>query len=256
VTWGVRQRFGRYMALESPLHGLDPAAKLVVFGLLVASVLICGSWLQLVAAACYVAVLCAVSGVRVRFYFDSLRYFSWMFALSFAINLVFPRGEGTARLSYHALSVAGVFSVRLVLMILAATLLTVVASPSEIGDSLLLLARPRGRIGRRAAEFATLVSIALRFVPVMFEEAERIRAAQRLRGQPSTGLRNRITSVVTLIVPLLESALRRSVSLGYALEARCYGYRLPQSPGVRVGINEIIFGSCGIGVLVVLIFMR
>jgi energy-coupling factor transport system permease protein len=256
VTRSVKQRFGRYMALESPLHGLDPVFKLLVFGLLVACVLLSASWPAMAVVALYIALLCRASRVRLRFYLDSLRYFAWMFALSFAVNLVFPRGAEAERLSYQALNIAGLFSVRLALMILAATLLTVVTSPSEIGDGLLLVARIRGRVGRRAAEFATLISISLRFVPVMFEEAERIRAAQMLRGQPVSGLANRVRSVVTLVVPLLESALRRSVSLGYALEARCYGYRVPRSPDLRVGANEIIFGSSGIGLLVVLVLMR
>ncbi len=256
MTWSVKQRFGRYMALESPLHGLDPAAKLLVFCLLIACVLLCGSWPAMAVTAVYIAALCLASRVRLWFYLDSLKYFAWMFALSFAVNLVFPRGAEVERLSYEALNVAGLFSVRLALMILAATLLTVVTSPAEIGDSLLLVSRVRGRVGRRAAEFATLISISLRFVPVMFEEAERIKAAQMLRGQATSGLVNRVRSVVTLIVPLLESAMRRSVSLSYALEARCYGYRVPRSPDLRVGTNEIIFGSSGIGLLVVLILMR
>jgi energy-coupling factor transport system permease protein len=204
----------------------------------------------------YIAILCLASRVSLSFYVDSLRYFAWMFALSFAINVVFPRGIDVERMSYAALNVAGLFSVRLALMILAATLLTVVTSPAEIGDSLLLVSRIRGSVGRRAAEFATLISISLRFVPVMFEEAERIRAAQMLRGQKTSGLVNRVRSVVAVIVPLLESALRRSVSLGCALEARCYGYRVPRSPDLRVGTNEIIFGSGGIGLLVILILMR
>lgn len=244
------------MALESPLHRLDPAAKVLVFCLLVTCILLSGSWMSMAVTAAYITVLCLASRVRLLFYLDSLKYFAWMFALSFAVNLIFPRGMEAERLSYEALSIAGLFSVRLALMILAATLLTVVTSPSEIGDSLLLVSRVRGRIGRRAAEFATLISISLRFVPVMFEEAERIRAAQMLRGQATSGLVNRVRSIVTLIVPLLESALRRSVSLGYALEARCYGYRVPRSPDLRVGANEIIFGSSGIGVLVILILMR
>jgi energy-coupling factor transport system permease protein len=256
VPWGVRQRFGRYMALDSPLHALDPAAKIVVFALLVACVLLCNSWLMIAAAASYMIVLLGISRVRPSFYLDSLRGFAWMFALAFAMNLLFPHGEGARRLSYDALDTAGIFAVRLALMILAATLLTVVTSPSEIGDSLLLLTGFRGRLGRRAAEFALVVSIALRFVPVMFEEAERIRAAQMLRGQPVSGLGNRVRSLVGLIVPLLDSAMRRSVSLGYALEARCYGYRLPVSPGLRVGPHEVIFGSSAVGMLAVLIWMR
>jgi energy-coupling factor transport system permease protein len=256
MTWNVRQRFGRYMALESPLHRLDPVAKLLVFCLLVASVLVCDSWPAIGAVASYVVVLCVISSVRMRFYLDSLKGFAWMFALSFAVNLFFPHGQEVRRLSYQALNVAGIFSVRLVLMIVAATLLTLVTSPSEIGDSLLLLTRLKGRVGRRASEFAIMVSVALRFVPVMFEEAERIRAAQMLRGQPTSGPVNKVRSLVALIVPLLDSALRRSVNLGYALEARCYGYRLPRTPGLRVGPHEIIFGGSGIGMLVILIRMR
>jgi energy-coupling factor transport system permease protein len=253
---GARERFGRYMALESPLHDLDPAAKLGVFCLLIVCILLTRSWPSLGVAAAYTVVLCLASRVKLWFYLDSLKYFAWMFALSFAVNLLFPRGMGTERLSYQALTIAGVFSVRLALMILAATLFTIVTNPSEVGDGLLLVAGSRGRAGRRAAEWATLLSISLRFVPVMFEEAQRIRAAQMLRGQPTSGLVDRVRSVVTLIVPLLESALRRSVNLGYALEARCYGYRVPRSPNLRVGTNEIIFGSGGVGLLVVLVLMR
>jgi len=244
------------MALGSPLHRLDPAAKILIFSLLLVSILISHSWISMAVAAGYIAVLCLASRVKLLFYMESLKYFTWMFALSFALNLLFPRGVDTRRLSYEALNTAGVFSVRLALMILAATLLTVVTSPSEVGDSLLLISRFRGRVGRRAAEFATLVSMSLRFVPVMFEEADRIRAAQMLRGQATSGLGNRVRSVVNLIVPLLESALRRSESLGYALEARCYGYRVPRSPDLRAGLNEIIFVCVGIVVLVVLIMMR
>jgi energy-coupling factor transport system permease protein len=244
------------MALESPLHRLDPAAKALVFCLLIVSILLSRSWMSLAVAACYVAVLCLASRVRIFFYLEGLKYFAWMFALSFGVNLFFPRGTEAGRLSYEALNIAGIFSVRLALMILGATLLTVVTSPSEIGDSLLFVSRIRGRAGRRVAEFAALVSISLRFVPVMFEEAERIRAAQMLRGQATSGLVSKVRSVVGLIVPLLESALRRSVSLGYALEARCYGYRVPRLPDLRVGANEIIFGCGSIGVLVMLILMR
>jgi energy-coupling factor transport system permease protein len=244
------------MALESPLHRLDPAAKIAVFCLLLVSILLSRSWTSMAVAGGYIAILCVASRVELLFFFESLKYFAWMFALSFAVNLVFPRGAEAERLSYEALNIAGIFSVRLALMILAATLLTIVTSPSEIGDGLLFLSRAKGRTGRRAAEFATLVSISLRFVPVMFEEAERIRAAQMLRGQRASGLLDRVRSVVTLIVPLLESAMRRSVSLGYALEARCYGYRVPRTPDLRVGANEIIFGCGGIGLLVMLVLMR
>ena len=256
MTWNVRQRFGRYMALESPLHRLDPVAKILVFALLLAGVLVCNSWPALGVAAAYVVTLCAISSVGIRFYVEALRGFAWMFALAFAVNLLFPHGQEVRRLSYEALNVAGLFSVRLVLMLLAATLLTLVTSPSEVGDGLLLLSGLKGRVGRRAADLAVMVSVALRFVPVMFEEAERIRATRMLRGGSGSGPVERVRSLVALIVPLIDSALRRSVGLGYALEARCYGYRLPRPAGLRVGPHEVIFGGSGIGILVLLIVMR
>jgi energy-coupling factor transport system permease protein len=256
VTWNVRQRFGRYMALESPLHGLDPAAKVILFLVVLVGVLLSASWPALALAGGYVLILCGASRVRSRFFAESLLTFSWMFALSFAVNIIFPRDQGAARLSYEALNVAGLFSVRLVLMILVATLFTLVTSPSEIGDSLLVFARLRGKAGRRAAEFALIVTVALRFVPVMFEEAERIRAAQMLRGQGASSLTDRVRGLVAVIVPLIDSALRRSASLGYALEARCFGYRVPRSAGLRLGLYEVIFGVSGIGLLAVLIWMR
>jgi energy-coupling factor transport system permease protein len=256
MTFGVRQRFGRYVALESRLHGLDPTAKGLLFILVIAAIFLSASWLRLGIVASYIFVLCAMSRVGFTFFLDSLRYFSWMFALSFAVNVIFPRGDRAGALSYGALNVAGIFSVRLMLMILAATLATVVTCPSEIGDSLLVLSRLKGRLGRRVAEFVAVLSIAMRFVPVMFEEAERIKAAQMLRGQTTSGLRQRVKSVVGLIVPLLESSLRRATNLGYALEARCFGYRVPKSPGLRLGSVEVIFVGSGLALVLALAVVR
>jgi energy-coupling factor transport system permease protein len=256
MTIGMRQRFGRYVALESHLHRVDPLIKIPVFLMLLVSILLSVAWIHLGLLSAYVLFLCMMSKVKLSFYLESLKYFMWMFALAFAINVAFPKGVGTDRFSLEALSIAGVFSVRLVLMVLAATIMTMVTSPSEIGDSILVFSRIRGRVGRSAAEFASLLSISMRFVPVMFEEAERIKAAQLLRGQPMSGLTNKVRFAVGLVVPLIDASLRRAANLGFALEARCYGYSIPTSPGLRLGKREIIFGSGGILVLFALIMMR
>jgi energy-coupling factor transport system permease protein len=256
MNLGARQSFGRYVALKSPLHVLDPYIKLLVFAAVLVSILLSTAWHHLAYVAAYVVLLCGISRVNALFYLGSLKYFSWMFALSFALNVIFPRQGASPAFSFGAVSTAGVFSVRLVLMILTATLLTVVTCPSEIGDSVLALARIRGRIGKRAAELASVLSISLRFVPVMFEEAERILAAQKLRGRPARGLRGRVRSIVGLIVPLIDSSLRRASNLGFALEARCYGYHVPKTPGLRLRRHEIIFGGSSLVVLFGMILMR
>lgn len=256
MGFGAKQQFGKYIALDSRLHGLDPVVKVGLFALIIVAIFLTTAWFHLAYLAVYISVLCILSRVRFWFYLESLKYFSWMFALSFAINVIFPKGGGAEAWSYEAVSVAGIFAVRLALMIMVATLFTVVTCPSEIGDSILAFSELGGRVGRRSVELASLFSISLRFVPVMFEEAERIRATQMLRGQSTAGLVRKIRSVVSLIVPLLESALRRATNLGFALEARCYGYSVPKTPGVRVGRDEIVMGCSGVGVLIGLLMMR
>ena len=256
MAFGARQSFGRYIAVQSHLHLLDPLVKILVFALVMISIFSAASWLAIAAVTGYVILLGRASRVRLGFYLESLKYFAWMFALSFAINVIFPRDSTVGAFSPQALALAGIFASRLALMIFVAAIFTVVTCPSEIGEGLMVLSRVRGRVGRRAAEAAAVLSMALRFVPVMFEEAERIRAAQILRGARPRGLTGRVRSVVEVIVPLMESSLRRAGNLGFALEARCYGYRVPASRGVSLGRDEVAFLASVIGLLLVVIRLR
>jgi len=246
---GARQQFGRYLAVPSHLHALDPLAKVAGFIVLVVAIFLASSWPAICLVAACVAGLMVASRVRLSFYAESLKYFTWMFALSFAINAIFPKAGRAAALTPEALAFAAIMAARLVLMVLAAAIFTVSTSPSEIGDCAMIFARLRGPVGRRAAEFASVLAIALRFVPVVFEEAERVRAAQSLRGARPRGLLSRVRSVTHLVVPLLESSLRRAANLGFAMEARCYGYRLPAARCLRFGLDEAVFT----GALVVLL---
>ena len=253
---GASQQFGRYVAVESRLHALDPVVKMAVFLVVLASVFTAASWPGLAVVAAYVVALCLVSRVRFFFYAQSLKYFSWMFALSFAINVIFPRDTGAEAFSREALTVAGLMAARLAVMILASAVFTMVTAPSEIGEAVMILTRVKGRIGRKAADFASVISMALRFVPVMFEEAERIRAARMLRGGRPRGIAGRVRFVIDLVVPLMDSSLRRATNLGFALGARCYGYRLPASRGIRLGANEAGFLAGAIVLLLLALKLR
>jgi len=235
---GARQSFGRFVAADSALHRMDSLAKVAVFALALASAIAASSLASLAVVAAYVVGLCALSRVGGAHYAGGLKAFAWMFALSFAINAAFP-GRPSEPLSGSALLAASLLAARLAVMILAASLFTAVTGPSEIGDAVMQLSRARGRVGRRAAEAAALLSVSLRFVPVLFEEAERIRAAQVLRGARARGLGGRIGSVVGVVVPLVEASLGRAVNLGFALEARCYGYKVPVPGPVRLGRREV-----------------
>ena len=238
------------------MHRLDPSAKIAVFALMIASILLSGNWVSLALVGAFLTGLCLLSKVSLRFYLGSLRYFSWMFAVSLAINVLFPRDSSHGALSPEALNIAGIFSVRLAFMILAGTLFTVTTAPHEIGDSLLVFTGFRGRAGRKVADLATILSISLRFIPVMFEEAERIRIAQMLRGQRPHGLVQRARVVVNLVVPLFQSSLRRATHLGYALESRCYGFMVPRVEGLRLGRREAALLAISSVCLVSIILLR
>lgn len=253
---GVKQSLGRYVSRESAVHRLDPSARLVVFILIIASVFTCRNWVSVGLVTILLAGLCVASRVGLTFYLRSLKYFAWMFALSFAVNVIFPRDPGTQALSLEAVNVAGVFSARLGLMVITATVFTVTTAPHEIGDILLGFTGLRGRAGRRVADLATIVSVSLRFVPVMFEEAERIKTAQMLRGQEARGPVQRVRGVINLMVPLFQSSLRKSTNLGFALESRCYGYAVPRAEGPRFGRNEALFVSISLLCFVGLVLLR
>jgi energy-coupling factor transport system permease protein len=255
-VFGAEEIFGRYRASDSRLHRLDPRIRLLVFALFTAAVFLASGWYHLLALTVYLMLLSFLAKTGPRDLLGTLKYFAWMFALTFAVNLLFPRRGEVPAMSYAALNLAAVFSSRLALMVLAATLVTMVTSPSEIGDSFLVLSRFGGRPGRLAADGATMLAITLRFVPVMLQEAERIRAAQKLRGMSPRSLGDRARSVVDLIVPLLESSLRRADHLSFALEARCYGYRVPRSASLRLGRAEVIFACSGLAMLIALVLTR
>jgi energy-coupling factor transport system permease protein len=252
---GVRRSFLRYVSADSAVHRLDPSAKAGAFAVILAMVFLSRGWVVMLPVAALVIALCGLSRVGFSFYLTTLGRFSWMFALSFAINAVFPRAFGYSALSSGALNVAGIFSARLALMVLTGAVFTVTTAPHEIGDSLLAVCGSGGRAGRKAADLATILSISLRFIPVMFEEAERIKTAQMLRGQKSHSLRQRIGAVVNLIVPLFQSSLRKAGDLGFALESRCYGYRVPRTGAIRFGSGEVLVLGASFACLALLILL-
>lgn len=256
MSLGVSQKFGRYVAVESRLHGLDPLAKIVCFALVLAAAVLASTWLVLALVAAYLSLICLASRVRLAFYLESLKCFAWMLALSFAVNVIFPKEGSGPAFGGRAIEIGGIFAARLALLVITATVFTMTTSPSEIGDGIMVLSRVRGRVGRKAAEAASLVAMSLRFVPVMFEEAGRIRAAQALRGGKGKGLAGRAKSVVGVVVPLIESSLRRAANVAFALDARCYGYRVPVSRGMRLGMDEVGFLASTIGLLFLVIHLK
>ena len=167
--------------------------------------------------------------------------------------------------SEHAVTVEGLrlgafFAARLCTAIVAASLLTLTTSPMELTGGLERLFRPLQRFGFPASDLAMMISIALRFIPVLVDEAERLRKAQLARGA-DFGERNplkRIKSLVPLIVPLFVAAFDRADRLALAMESRCYQTDTPRSQyrTLRLQVTDGLAAFAALGLIALMVYQR
>lgn len=232
----------QYYPGNSLLHRLDPRTK--VLGVLAYSILIFvpKGWTALGASAVMAALCVAAGRVRPGFLFRGLRTILFFLIFTMALNIFLTPGEvvwqyGILKVTREGLELAVFVGVRLVLLISVTSLLTLTTSPIALTDGLERLMRPFRAIGWPAAEVALMMTIALRFVPTLLEEAERIIKAQEARGaQFAQGnIAARVKALVPVLVPLFVAAFRRADDLAVAMEAR--GYR----GGHRTRMRELEF---------------
>ncbi len=220
---------GQYIPGESMLHRLDPRTKIAVTLLLVVGLFFIDSYLGYGLAALYIALAVLNSGIPARFLFRGLKPVIIIILLTFALNSFLTEGEiiwqwGFLSLTKEGLYKGGLLAVRLILLIVGTSILTLTTSPLALTDGLESLLRPGRRVGIPAHELAMMMTIALRFIPTLLEETEKIMKAQMARGADfeSGNLLQRAKSLLPLLVPLFVSAFRRADELAIAMEARCY----------------------------------
>ncbi len=223
--------FGQYVAVDSPVHRVDARAKIVVTAVFTVALFSISAWTGLVlAAACALAIV-GVSRVPFGLAARGIRPIAWLLAFTVAINAFFPaqRSETLVHIGSFALDAAGLatglfFGVRILLLVLGTSLVTLTTSPVALTDGLAQLMRPLGRLRFPVDDAATMMSIALRFMPTTAEEAERIVVAQTARGArfDEGGPIARAKAWLPVLVPLFVRLFRRADELAIAMEARCY----------------------------------
>ena len=220
---------GQYYPGRSLLHRLDPRVKIVLLLLLMAEIFIFSNWLAYGALIALTGGLMLASGVPVLVLLKSVRPLLWIIVLTFIIHLLCTPGEALATLGPLTITWEGVtrgsfICLRLVLLILLSSLLTFTTSPVKLTDAMEALLSPFRRFGVPAHELAMMMTIALRFVPTLIEETDRIMKAQQARGVDfaTGGIMTRVKAAVPIMVPLFLSAFRRADELALAMEARCY----------------------------------
>lgn len=221
---------GQFVPGDSPVHRLDPRTKILAMIAYIVLVFLVRAMPVFAVPLLFVLGALLVSGVPARYALSSLRPMRWLIAFMFLINLFFTQGDRVlfswwiVRVTAEGLRQAVFISLRLILLVAGTSLLTLTTSPIALTDGLERLLKPLKRIRFPAHELAMMMTIALRFIPTLLEETERIRKAQMARGADfeTGGLLARARAMVPLLVPLFVSAFRRADELAMAMESRCY----------------------------------
>ena len=219
---------GQYYPADSVLHRLDPRVKFIGTLVYIVSLFICKSGGYILAAA-FLACMILLSKVPFRFMIRGLRAILFLLVFTMVLNTFLTPGTilwqwKVFHITKEGLRLAGVMAVRLIMLILGASIMTLTTTPNKLTSGMETLFRPLKALHVPVHEIAMMMSIALRFIPILLEETDKIMKAQTARGADfeSGGLFKRAKAMIPLLVPLFISAFRRANDLALAMEARCY----------------------------------
>ncbi len=220
---------GQHYPIDSPIHDLDPRVKIIITFVYIISLFIINIFPAYILVLLFLALAISVSKVPIKFVIKGLKPILIIILITFFINLFLTPGEQIFKIFFLKITREGIYqatfmALRLVLLILGTSLLTLTTSPILLTDGIESLLNPFKKIGLPAHELAMMMTIALRFIPTLMEETEKIMKAQKARGADfeSGNIIKRAKNLVPLLVPLFISAFRRADELAMAMESRCY----------------------------------
>ena len=222
--------FGRYWEADSPIHRLDPRIKVTGTLLLVVTVFCAGNFPALGLVALAMAAMLLLARIPLAQALRSIAPLSFIIALTALFNLFFVQGGetyvdwGWLAISQEGVRLAAFMAVRLTLLLLAGSLLTLTTTSLDITEALEHMLAPFAKLGVPAHEFSLVLGIALRFLPQFAEEFQTIRTAQLARGAKlaTSPVKGGLSGLTSLLVPLFASAFRHADTLSSAMDARCY----------------------------------
>lgn len=224
-----RVTIGQYISADTPIHHLDSRVKILLTIAYIVSVFLIETYLGYLAAFSMVMGVMFLGQVPAKRLFKGLRPLFAIVLLTFIINVLTTPGNVVASFWIFTITDAGLskavfIAIRIMLLVLGTSLLTFTTSPLALTDGLEALMKPLKVIRFPAHELAMMISIALRFIPTLFDESDKIMRAQKARGADfeSGNILRRAKAMIPLMVPLFLNAFHRAEELGTAMEARCY----------------------------------
>lgn len=221
---------GQYYPAKSIIHQLDPRVKLVTTMIFIISLFVAKGIPGYAIATLFLAVIIRMSKVPFRYITKGLKAIIMILMITVVFNLFLINGDvvlwrfGFLRITDKGVRTAFFMAVRLIYLIIGSSIMTLTTTPNDLTDGLEKLLNPLKKIHVPVHEIAMMMSIALRFIPILLEETDKIMKAQIARGADfeNGNLIQKAKAMVPLLVPLFISAFRRANDLAMAMEARCY----------------------------------
>ena len=225
--------FGQYVETRSPIHKADPRVKMILLILMVVFIFVVQNVYGLMLSLLLVVTVIAVSKIPLKMYLKNLKAILPIILLTTLINMFYgDESSGVLvefwklTITYDGLYRAFFMALRIILLIVVSSSLTYTTTPNDLTDAIEHLLSPLKFIGLKGAvhTLALMMTIALRFIPTLVEEAEKIMNAQKARGADleSGSIIQRVKALIPILIPLLISSVRRAYELAEAMECRCY----------------------------------
>lgn len=221
---------GQYFPAESVIHRLDPRTKIIFTFLFIVAIFIADSVISFAFSALFVLYIIFLSKIKITYILKSLKPVVFLILFTAVINIFFTGGNDVIfKLSFLQVTKSGLYAaltmaMRVIILVTATSLLTYTTSPILLTDGIEKLLEPFNRVGVPSHELAMMMTIALRFIPTLLEETDKIIMAQKARGADfeSGNLIRRAKALIPILVPLFISSFRRADELATAMECRCY----------------------------------
>lgn len=220
---------GQYYQTDSVIHRLDPRVKLAGTLLFMVSLFCINTFCGYLCAALFLAVVIRLSRVPFKFMVKGMKTILILLLITVVFNLFLTPGEAVCtiwklKITKEGIRVASFMAIRLTMLIIGSSIMTLTTTPNNLTDGMEKAMRPLKLFRLPVHEIAMMMSIALRFIPILLEETDKIMKAQIARGADfeNGNILKRAKALVPLLVPLFISAFRRANDLAMAMEARCY----------------------------------
>lgn len=256
---------GQYYPGSSWIHKLDPRVKIVATLLYIVALFVVDDFPGFAIAAAGLAAVIIISKVPLSFILRGLKPVFLIISFTLIINMFMIKGEVLVsfwifEITKEGLRTAIFMAIRLILLIIGSSLLTLTTKPISLTDGIEALLSPFRKIGLPAHELAMMMTIALRFIPTLMEETDKIMKAQQARGADfeSGNLMSRAKALIPILVPLFISAFRIAQDLAMAMEARCYGGNIKRTRmnGMKMHKRDLAASIIYVAFLAAIILQR